>query len=341
MKIYNDYLDTIKSAIDRDKSAQGLFSGISESDSRLEKGVQSLMLHREIPDNRLLPSLDELAKELGAKPNFDQQLGMHPDFAHLKNTNKYEKHYIVSGFIDIKGSTRLFARYKPETVLVITNTIQKAAIHTCLIFGGYVHRLHGDGLFVYFGGKNKCIKSSVYDILQCVSVFTYFVKNDLRNLFEAQGIEKIYTRIGIDLGYDKDLVWSMAGIGETSEVTTCSLHTNLASKMQASAESNGIVIGQNIKDNLTSEDRDLFQSVNIRTGNVNDRYIYSDVDAKIFYTQYDFNWLIFLKRQSFIVSDPVGEIWIKQSNVRDRNIEQIAPIASLNKPYFDGKQTQI
>jgi hypothetical protein len=174
-------------------------------------------------------------------------------------------------------------------------------------------------------------------------VFTYFVKNDLKSLLEQQGIDKIFTRIGIDLGYDKDVVWSMAGIGETSEITTCSLHTSLASKMQACAESNGVVIGQNVKDNLPIGDCDLLYPVSRRTGKDKDRYIFEDAVSNFFYTQYDFHWLKFLRRQEFIASDPYGEIWLKRKKnyEEERNIEDLAKIASLNKPYFNGKETQI
>jgi adenylate cyclase len=133
--------------------------------------------------------------------------------------------------------------HAPETVWVITNTIQRAAIHTCLIFGGYVHRLQGDGLFVYFGGKNIGAELAVERSLQFASVFTYFVQEDLKKIFTEQGIEKIFTRIGVDLGYDRDVIWRMAGIGEISEVTTCSLHTSLASKMQSS-----VLIGTFLKE---------------------------------------------------------------------------------------------
>jgi class 3 adenylate cyclase len=338
MKIYNDYLETIKSAMERDKRGKGYFSGLSESETKFEKGIKAMELKRKVPEDKLLPSLEEFADELGVQPKFDQQLGMHPDFVHLKHTNNIEKHYIVSGFIDIKGSTRLFAKYDPEMVLIITSTIQQAAIHTCLIFGGYVHRLHGDGLFVYFGGKDIDISTAVNKALQCVSVFTYFVKNDLKKLFEEQGIDKIFTRIGIDLGYDKDVVWSMAGIGEISEITTCSLHTSLASKMQSSAESNGIVVGKNVKDNLPDQNYDLLNVVSLRTGDEKDRYIFKDLESNFFYTQYDFNWLQFLKRQDFIVSPPEGEVWIKRTHDagREKNIEELASTASLNKPYFNG-----
>ncbi|MEB0276871.1 hypothetical protein QN376_19995, partial [Cryobacterium sp. 5B3] len=69
-----------------------------------------------------------------------------------------------------------------------------------MIFDGYIQRLHGDGMFVYFGGKNQDRAESAKRCLTAASLFTYFVKNDLKDLFSEQGIETIFTRIGIDYG---------------------------------------------------------------------------------------------------------------------------------------------
>lgn len=337
MKIYNDYLDTIKAAMSADRKAHPIHEGLRVYDS-IEKGFTYQDFCSNVPEKRLLPSLEDFAQEVGLQPNFEQKLGLHPDFVHLKHSENIENHYIISLFIDIKGSTNLFAKYDPETVLIITNTIQRAAIHTCLIFGGYIHRLQGDGLFVYFGGKSVDIKIAVLRSIQSASVFTYFVKNDLKSLFNEQGIDKIFTRIGIDMGYDRDVIWAMAGIGEISEVTTCSLHTSLASKMQSSAESNGIVIGDNMKNNIHSRFQDLILPVCQRTNNENDRYIFRNSNDSFYYAQYDFNWLNFLKRQDFIATDLQGNIQLKrkESTSPSRKIEQLAPIAALNKPYFNG-----
>lgn len=333
MNIYKDYLDTIKLAMSADRK-----SGVSDIDGRFGKSFSYRNFLDKVPETTLLPSLDDFAKEVGLRPNFNQQLGLHPDFAHLKESEEIENHYIASIFIDIKGSTNLFRKYNPETVLIITNTIQRAAIHTCLIFGGYVHRLQGDGLFVYFGGKQIDITTAVLKALQGTSVFSYFVKHDLKNLFNEQGIENIYTRIGIDLGFDKDVIWSKAGLGEISEVTTCSLHTSLASKMQASAESNGIVVGDNVKSQADMNFHDLFKSVSHRTGNENDRYIFRIPDEDFSYTQYDFHWMKFLKQQDFIATDLEGNLSLKRKqsvNYQHRSIENLAPIAVKNKPYFN------
>lgn len=336
MKIYNDYLETIKTAISADRKSNPISERFASFDGSGIKTFSFRDYCAKVPEKKLLPSLENLSKEVGILVNFEQQLGLHPDFAYLKNSENTENHYIISVFIDIKGSTNLFAKYDPETVLIITNTIQRAAIHTCLIFGGYIHRLQGDGLFVYFGGKDKDIKTSIIRALQSTSIFTHFVKNDLKDLFLEQGIDKINTRIGIDLGYDADVIWAMAGIGEISEVTTCSLHTSLASKMQSSAESNGIVIGDNVKTNLDLSYQNLAIVVSRRTNNENDRYIFRIPEENYYYTQYDFDWLNFLKKQFFIATDLHGNIGLKQKEVlnKNQNTDLLKPIASLNKPYY-------
>lgn len=332
MKIYNDYLSVIAEAMKHDPKSHPINENLRSHEQFFSKAMTYEEFNKRIPRNELQPGLQTLSKELGMVPDFTQKLGLHPDFAHLKTSAGIEKHYIVSMFVDIKGSTNLFCKYTPETVLVITNTIQRAAIHTCLVLGGYIHRLQGDGLFVYFGGRNIPIAEAVQRALIFSSVFTYFVKTDLIKLFDEQGIDAIFTRIGIDLGYDEDVVWSLAGIGEISEVTTCSLHTSLASKMQGSAQSNGIVVGDHIVNEAVAHSAH-FTPVCKRTGNENDRYIYQIPDEKFNYTQYDFAWLSFLKKQDFVATDLTGNISLKQKPTASVSTASLKTLASASKPY--------
>ncbi len=345
MEIYSDYIKTIKSAIKTsDRLRKGSLGSIEAYSSldNLENDFDFQNYLNESKKSELLPSLGSFAKKIGMKPDYEQSLGAHPDFTHLKISESIERHYIVSMFIDIKGSTNLFNRYSPETVFVISNTIQKAAIHTCLIFGGYIHRLQGDGLFVYFGGKNISEKSAVLNSLNAASIFSYFVKHDIRELFNQEGIENIYTRIGIDLGTDSDVVWALAGIGSISEITTCSLHTSLASKMQGSAESNGIVVGDNIK---SHSEKTYYSSVSKRTGKESDRYIFRDSDKGFFYSQYDFNWPAYVESLDFIYADQYGKLSTSQSmsigkssqddTIRLQQLNRTATLINSEKAYTD------
>lgn len=342
MKIFEDYLATIEAAMSASKksktrSTDELTKGYSSIGKPPRKSMTLDEAKKQLQAKRLFPSLDELAKTVGLQINFEQQLGNHPDFSYLRDSEGTENHYIVSMFIDIKGSTNLFRSYEPEIVWHITNTIQKAAIHTCLIFGGYVHRLHGDGLFVYFGGRNLSKEIAVKRALQSASVFSYFVKHDLRDLFLEHGIERIYTRIGIDLGHEDAVIWGKAGIGSISEVTTCSLHTSLAFKMQSNAESNGIVVGDYVKD-LAPDAADFFSSVAKRTANESNRYIFQIPEESFHYSQHDFWWPKYLQNQDFIVTDLDGKLSLKKKAIAAsplRSTESLSKIAAVNKPYYE------
>ncbi len=343
MEIFKDYKNTIRAAMEADLKRKRMFSNIPNQslNESISKGMDHVGLNRSdilalSHKKEILSSLNVLAEELGVTVDFNQPTGAHPDFVQLKGTNNIEYHYITSIFIDVKGSTSLFAKYSPDVVSIIVNTIQQAGIHLTLLFGGYVHRLQGDGLFAYFGGKNVSKNTSVLKALQATSLFTYFIKNDLKELFLKQGIDKIFTRIGIDLGEDEDVAWFDAGIGEISEVTTSSLHTSLAPKMQSHAESNGIVVGDNVKGYAEYSDQLLMAPVSKRTGDENNQYIFQNQSAGINYAQYDFEWLKFLKRQSFIITDTSGEkLEIKgKPDYSTDNLSSLGAIASKNKPFY-------
>jgi class 3 adenylate cyclase len=344
MNIFTDYIQNLEKALDANDGEAILSESNNYIKNYFEKGFktfsyinESHLGETESRSSILLPSLKKFASNQGLTINFDQQLGLHPDFAYLKGTTNTENHYIISAFIDIKGSTNLFKRYSPKKVLVINDLIQKAAIHICVMFGGYIQRLQGDGLFIYFGGKNIPEIKAINQVLLATSVFSFFVKEELKSILEDRGINGIYTRIGIDLGHKKDVVWSDAGIDRISEVTTCSLHTSLAPKMQSNAVSNGIVVGDNLR-KLDVENADIMTPVCHRTSDENDRYIFQISDKKFFYTQYDFGWLKFLKRQKFIATNLNGGItFIEKGENNNSPLDDLKVIASNNKPYLKGQ----
>ncbi|MBL0883573.1 MAG: hypothetical protein IBJ16_09570, partial [Chitinophagaceae bacterium] len=213
----------------------------------------------------------------------------------------------------------------PETVMIITNTLQLAAIKVCIEFGGFIHRLHGDGLMVYFGGRGRDVKDVTFHALTALSFFCYFMENDLKDLFEEHGVERIKTRIGVDLGYDKDVLWTMAGVDNSSEIATISLHTSLAAKMQVHAENNGIVVGENIVNEIKKIDKSCFTAVE------DPRYIFRDP----LYTQYHFNWLKAIKSMEFVASSPNGTLILKPqaSNNIQHNSANLVSVIGDQKPW--------
>jgi class 3 adenylate cyclase len=309
----------IKKAINETRS----FSGTANT---LNKGADQ-MLFRSLSS---LSSLSGINLE-GQKP------GAHPDFIYIKDANSTENHYITSVFIDIKGSTALFRKYQPFAVANITTTIQKAAMHTCWHFGGFIQRFHGDGLLIYFGNRKITLEQSIKNAIDAASFFTYFMKNDLKNLFLEQGVEDIYTRIGIDSGDATDVLWHLAGIGDCSEVTTCSLHTSLAAHMQGNAPGNGIMVGDHVKNGALLSPE--LYTIRKDSNGKEDRYIYQIPEENFNYTQWVFNWERHLRAHPAVDIQPDGSLSLLAKNgaiaePTTKNMDYLKRQVQGYKPYY-------
>ncbi len=329
MKAFSDYQNIIEKALNRNEIQKGLsdtraYVGLSGPPSSGKYTFSDYVSNRE--KLSLSTDLVAVANGMDVIPFTNQTIGHHPHFSHLRGTTNTERHYIISAFIDIKGSTNLFRKYDEETIMIITNTIQLAAINVCQLFGGFIQRIQGDGLFVYFGGKNVDRSKATQQCLTALSFFSYFVKNDLKLVFEQHGIEKIFTRIGVDFGDNDKVLWAVAGKDNTSEIATYSLHTSLAAKMQPWAKSNEIVVGKNVKDKAGFSE-ELYSVVEDK------RYIHEDPDNGFYYTQYVFDWFKYLRSAKYIVSSITGDMSIKPQLAPIPNIAALKEVVGESRPY--------
>lgn len=325
MSIFNPYIELIKKAVDNDPKRLNKLYGRYDDESLYDLSHIS-NLRNSLPSITGLNESVQFMKGIGAPISSSlPRLGSHPDFEYLRGTTDTENHWIISGFVDVKKSTQLFNQFSKATVALITEGIVKASIFAVNFCEGYVHRVQGDGLMVYFGGKNKDKAKATKNALKAFSIISYFVKNDLKDYFEVNGIKDIYTRAGIDLGYNNQVLWMYSGLGNAGEVTTCSLHTSLAPKMQAKALSNGIVVGQHVVNQLTSEK--YFKK--------KPQPIWDYEDGRT-YDHYDFNWEKYLVDNDIAVQDQYGKLLLdthKPSIQKDAT--NLVPIATASKPYFE------
>lgn len=326
MNIFDTYSSRVRTAFQNDRFNKSFsldpYNDLSDVQTKVRKGVSNVKRMSMQPEGSLLSLQVIKGEELR-----DAEIGLHPDFKHMKNTDETLRHYITSVFIDIKGSTKLNDSYELETIYTITNTVQSAAIHVCLLMGGHIQRLQGDGIFVYFGGKNVNKSEAVKRAATATSIFTYFIKNDLQKIFEEEGVDNISTRIGIDFGDDEDVLWGNFGVGNCTELTTLSLHTSLAPKMQSYAGKNGIIVGQNVKDRLNIDEK-FFDYVKDSDGKIIERYIYEGPKKSVYYTQYRFDWLNYLKSLPDIKCDKEGNLYYESVEQQER-LNQLRSTASL------------
>jgi len=252
-----------------------------------------------------------LAKYFGENPDsFDTiTIGPHPEFTDISfDSTLY--HHCVSAFIDIKGSTRLIEKYTLEEVRMIKDSMLTLAIHVANQFGGHVHRLQGDGIFLQFVRRGKNRLDAIINALNATSILSQFISNDIANIFTQYNIKPIKIRTGIDFGDDDKVLWSYYGIPNCKELTTTSLHTDMAAKLQGKAFDNSILVGGNIKETL-----DLKQEFWKYYETLENKERVYNISTRFSYPFYVFDWQQYLYSLPFISKCPNG----KDLEIREHN----------------------
>ncbi|GGO79288.1 adenylate cyclase [Marinobacterium nitratireducens] len=166
-----------------------------------------------------------------------------------------ERRHLTVMFCDLVGSTELSTRLDPEDLQDIIRAYQEAAARVIRDFSGFIAKYMGDGILVYFGYPQASERSAEAAIKTALGIVqTMPLLND--EFGRSQGIE-IAVRIGIATGLV--VVGEITGEGEAQERSVVGETPNLAARLQALAQKNGIVISKACKE-LAGE-RFVFQAL--------------------------------------------------------------------------------
>lgn len=248
-----------------------------------------------------LPAKDRLRQLFGKNGQpFSNTIGAHPDFQELME-NESKKQYVCSLFLDISGSTKLGLKFPLSTVRFYKNAILKSAIEIFQVFDGHIHRLQGDAVFAYFGHKEMKKSDAIINALNAASLMQSYNKYTLSEFFKENDLEPLRIRIGIDIGDDHQVLWSSYGIGSITEITSTSIHTDLAAKLQAKAPKNSIVIGENVYSYIDLPDEFIkIKKITKRGIQEEEKYILNDSNLKSYYQMRIFDWETYLSSFSFL-----------------------------------------
>lgn len=237
-------------------------------------------------------------------------IGDHPDFKHLLRTDQMIKSPITTLFMDIESSTRLSLLYPLEDVYRIKNAFIRVAMEIIKSFDGHVHRIMGDAVMAYFGGRTATPETGIVDGLNCASVLCYFVEQSVVPKLNSMGYKEPFgIRLGVDFGKEADVLWSSYGYPGMEEVTATSFYVDVASKLQHTAGRNQIMIGESIRSFVDfPEDLLSVKSIKSNGNKVPVPYLQPNhTDAKgnpINYRQYELNWNAYLKHSPLASFDP-------------------------------------
>lgn len=187
----------------------------------------------------------------------DTPIGTHPDFRSLEGTTETKYHYMCTLFVDIKGSTRLSLLYDLETVFFFKNAVISACVETVRSFDGHVHRIMGDAVLAFFGGRGKDKEDAIADAINCCVTLRAYLEESIKPFMTRNHLEAEHFgfRIGCDFGDDTEILWGNFGIESVGEVSATGLPVDMASKLQGLSSKNQTMLGQGLLDFIDWPDK--------------------------------------------------------------------------------------
>ncbi|PHR01706.1 MAG: adenylate/guanylate cyclase domain-containing protein [Halomonas sp.] len=227
-------------AVAKSESMEALDSKqISEEFSGLPSGPQEEFL------------IQSKIRPIFGKPGVNNSaIGTHPDFISLEATKTTQKHYTCTMFVDIKGSTRLSLLYPLEFVYEFKNAVIQTCVETIRSFDGHIHRLMGDAVMAFFGGRSTQKEDAVADAINCSVTLRAILEGSIKPWMERRGLEAkdFGFRVGCDFGNDEEVLWGSFGYRNVGEVSATGLAVDMASKLQGLAGKNQTMLGQGLLD---------------------------------------------------------------------------------------------
>ena len=148
-----------------------------------------------------------------------------------------ERRQITVMFCDLAGSTPLAARLDPEDLREVIRTYQAACAAVIERYEGHIAQFLGDGLVVYFGHPQAHEDDAQRAVRAGLGIIESIRELSARLMPELK--VALSVRIGVHTGL---VVVGAVGGGQRREQLALGETPNLAARLQALAEENGLVI---------------------------------------------------------------------------------------------------
>ena len=184
---------------------------------------------------KILRAIRELQEEAPTplQPSATAQ-GAPPDAA--------ERRHLTVMFVDLVGSTALAERLDPEDMRTVLAAYQKCCAGLIAAKGGFVAKYMGDGVLAYFGYPQAHEHDAENAVGAALAIVIAAPK-----LNTAAGAP-LHARVGVATGLV--VVGDLLGSGEAQERGVVGDTPNLAARLQAIAEPEGVVIDEGTRELL-------------------------------------------------------------------------------------------
>ena len=161
-------------------------------------------------------------------------------------------------YVDLVGSTTMTLELPEDKLAIIISSFAQEMAYVVKQYGGYVLKFVGDAVIAYFvAEKNPLLASD--NAVHCAGSMITVLQDGINPILDQYEYPDLKVKIGID--YGKNIVVRYGSDAEKSHVDLMGPAMNIASKIQAIAKPNQILVGDDVYTRLHPSAQKTFSKI--------------------------------------------------------------------------------
>ena len=194
----------------------------------------------------------------GALKKGYEYTGIIDDSEKFLREHVFKKINMVVLYVDLVGSTTMTLELPAEKLATIVSSFSQEMASVIRLHKGLVLKFVGDAVIGYFNATDNTLLASDNAVNRAKSMITVIEKG-INPILNQYDYPDLMVKIGVD--YGQSIIVRYGSNEATSHVDLMGPAMNIASKIQAMAKPNQILIGQDVYQRIHPSTQNMFKQI--------------------------------------------------------------------------------
>ncbi len=173
-------------------------------------------------------------------------------------SNVFSRKDMVILYVDLVGSTTMTLELPEDKLAIIISSFSQEMANLIKIHKGLTLKFVGDAVIGYFVAEENPLLACD-NAVSCAKSMITIIEKGINPILNQYDYPDLTVKIGLD--YGQSIIVRYGNNPETSHVDLMGPAMNIASKIQALARPNQILIGEDVYNRLHPSTQDLFKKI--------------------------------------------------------------------------------
>ncbi|MFB5603709.1 MAG: adenylate/guanylate cyclase domain-containing protein [Candidatus Nitrosomaritimum aestuariumsis] len=194
----------------------------------------------------------------GALKKGYEYTGVIDDSEEFLREHVFKKINIVVLYVDLVGSTTMTLELPAEKLATIVSSFSQEMASVIRLHKGLVLKFVGDAVIGYFNANDNTLLASD-NAVNCAKSMITVIEKGINPILNQYDYPDLMVKIGVD--YGQSIIVRYGANEATSHVDLMGPVMNIASKIQAMAKPNQILVGQDVYQRIHPSTQKLFKEI--------------------------------------------------------------------------------